>query len=229
MMKNCTISLRNIRKFYGSCENRIEALKGVSLDLFENELSLLVGPSGCGKSTLISIICNILTPDSGSVELLGINLGKLKENERSEFCQKNLGIVFQSLFLIPTLNLIDNVMLPLMISGKNKEEAKEKAFLVLEEVKLEKRQHSFPTDLSKGQQQKIAIARAIINDAKIIILDEPTSALDQDSGHEVMELLKNFAEKKDKTIFVVTHDARIFSFADRIIRINDGQIIRGES
>ncbi len=228
-MKNCTISLRNIRKFYGSCENRIEALKGVSLDLFENELSLLVGPSGCGKSTLISIICNILTPDSGSVELLGINLGKLKENERSEFCQKNLGIVFQSLFLIPTLNLIDNVMLPLMISGKNKEEAKEKAFLVLEEVKLEKRQHSFPTDLSKGQQQKIAIARAIINDAKIIILDEPTSALDQDSGHEVMELLKNFAEKKDKTIFVVTHDARIFSFADRIIRINDGQIIRGES
>ena len=93
-MKNCTISLRNIRKFYGSGENRIEALKGVSLDLFENELSLLVGPSGCGKSTLISIICNILTPDSGSVELLGMNVSQLKENERSEFCQKNLGIVF---------------------------------------------------------------------------------------------------------------------------------------
>jgi putative ABC transport system ATP-binding protein len=227
-MKKCSISLRNIRKHYGIGENEIEALKGINLDIFENELTLLVGPSGCGKSTLLSIISNILTADRGSLEILDTQINDLKDDERSEFYQKNLSIVFQSLFLIPTLNLLDNITVPLLIAGKNEEEAREKAFLVLEEVKLEHRAHTYPTMLSKGQQQKVAIARAIVNDAKIIMLDEPTSALDQESGHEVMELLKTFAVKKDKTIFVVTHDSRIFSFADRIIYINDGQIIRGQ-
>lgn len=227
-MKNCTISIRNIRKHYGMGENEIEALKGINLDIYGSELTLLVGPSGCGKSTLLSIISNILTQDSGTVEILGKNIEQLSEAERTEFYQQNLSIVFQSLFLIPTLNLVDNVMIPLLIRGEEREEAREKAFLVLEEVKLGQRQHTFPTMLSKGQQQKVAIARAIVNDAKIIVLDEPTSALDQESGHEIMELLKSFALEKGKTIFVVTHDARIFSFADRIIHINDGQIIRGE-
>lgn len=223
--KNVSISCRGIQKSYGEGENQLKALKGIDLDIYENELTLLVGPSGSGKSTLLSIITTILTPDEGELILLDKKLLKLSDKDRSLFCQQNLGIVFQSLFLVPTLNVLENIMLPLLIGGMKEVMAKERAFKVLQEVGLEKRKDFSPQELSKGQQQRIAIARALANDARIIVCDEPTSALDQEAGHGIMELLHQISSNKNKTVLVVTHDVRIFSFANRIVHLNDGLII----
>jgi putative ABC transport system ATP-binding protein len=219
------ISCRGLTKYYGDADNQIAALKSIDIDIYQSQITLLVGPSGSGKSTLLSIFANILTQDQGKVFLLGQDISLLSQSQKANFIQKNLGIVFQSLFLIPTLNIHDNVALPLMIAGIDKNEAYEKAFLALEEVNMEKRKHSLPLNLSKGQQQRVAIARAIVNDAKIVLFDEPTSALDAESGQDLMILLKHFAEKKEKTIFIVTHDSRIFSYANKIINLSDGRIV----
>jgi putative ABC transport system ATP-binding protein len=219
------ISCRDLTKYYGDADNQIAALKSIDIDIYQSQITLLVGPSGSGKSTLLSIVANILTQDQGKVFLLGQDISLFTQSQKANFIQKNLGIVFQSLFLIPTLDIHDNVALPLMIAGIDKNEAYEKAFLALEEVNMEKRKHSLPLNLSKGQQQRVAIARAIVNDAKIVLFDEPTSALDAESGQDLMILLKHFAEKKEKTIFIVTHDSRIFSYANKIIHLSDGRII----
>ena len=203
------------------------ALKGIDLQVEHDKLTLLVGPSGSGKTTLLSIICNILTPDEGKLFLLGHEVSRMTENEKAEFHRKNLGIIFQSLFLIPTLNLCENVQLPLLVSGTPEKEATEKSMEMLNKVHIANRCDSFPDDLSKGQQQRVAIARAMVNDSKIIVCDEPTSALDQASGLEVMSILHELATHSSRAILVVTHDSRTYTYADHIIHINDGQIIPG--
>lgn len=228
-MKEIGISCRGIRKSYGKNETRIEALKGVDLDVNLGELTILEGPSGSGKSTLLSIITTILTPDAGKLYLLGKEMLHIKQDERATFCRNNLGIVFQSLFLIPTLSAMENVTLPLLIEGYTDKEANEKAMDVLKKMKMEHRANVSPASLSKGQQQKIAISRAIVNDSKIIVCDEPTSALDQSSGQETMEILRDLAKKAHKAVLIVTHDHRIFSFADHIVSINDGLITQGSA
>ena len=227
-MNRVAIECRGIKKGYGENDNRIEALKGIDLEIKMHELTLLVGPSGSGKTTLLSIITNILTPDEGELLLLGQDVRKMPEEERANFCRKNLGIVFQSLFLIPTLSVIENVTLPLIVAGQTFEEASVKAFALLDKVHLSHRADSPPNLLSKGQQQRVAIMRAIINDATILICDEPTSSLDRQNGLEIMTLLHELALQASKAVLVVTHDHRIFPFADRIININDGQITPGE-
>lgn len=216
-----------ITKSYGENETRVEALKGVDLDIFLGQLTILEGPSGSGKSTLLSIITTILTPDGGELYLLGKEIKQFSQEERAKFCLKNLGIVFQSLFLIPTLSVIDNVSLPLLVAGYPSKEAQEKTMEVLKKMKMDHRALVSPSNLSKGQQQKIAICRAIINESKILVCDEPTSALDQHSGHDTMDILKELASHYSKAVLVVTHDHRIFSFADRIISMNDGLIVAG--
>lgn len=226
-MHPIAIKCVDIKKSYGAKDNRIEALRGINLEVRQGELTLLVGPSGSGKSTLLSIITNILTPDAGQLFLLGQNMGQLSESQKTEFCRKNLGIVFQSLFLIPTLTIAENVALPLLIGGSSQNNAQKKALDILKQMNLAHRSETSPMSLSKGQQQRVAIARAIINDSRIIVCDEPTSALDQTSGLEAMKLLKGLAENSARAVLVVTHDHRIFNFADRIININDGQIIPG--
>lgn len=228
-MNDIAIECKGIKKSYGTNEMRIDALKGVDLFINKGELTLLVGPSGSGKTTLLSIITNILTPDEGQLFLLGKELNKMSEDERSLFCRDNLGIIFQSLFLIPTLNVEENVTLPLLLAGFSKEEAKMHALEALTKMNIAHRRQSYPDKLSKGQQQRVAISRAIVHDAKIIVCDEPTSALDQRAGFETMNLLKDLALQNKKAVLVVTHDHRIFSFANRIIYISDGQITLGEN
>jgi putative ABC transport system ATP-binding protein len=228
-MKEIAISCRGIRKSYGENETRIDALKEVDLDIYSGQLTILEGPSGSGKSTLLSIITTILTPDAGELHLLGQEVLRLSPDARSLFCRNNLGIVFQSLFLIPTLSVAENVSLPLIINGSRPEEAKDRVMDALKKMKMDHRAEVSPASLSKGQQQKIAISRAIINESKILVCDEPTSALDQNSGHETMEILKDLATHSAKAVLVVTHDHRIFSFADRIISINDGLITSGSA
>jgi putative ABC transport system ATP-binding protein len=228
-MIQAAIHCRGIKKSYGHRENQIQALKGVDLDVREGELTLLVGPSGSGKTTLLSIITSILTPDEGDIFLLGNNIHEMSEGKRAKFCRDHLGIVFQSLFLIPTLTNAENVALPLFVEGFKEKIAIERAKEYLKKMALENRAHSSPAHLSKGQQQRVAIARAMINNAKILICDEPTSALDQAAGINVMNLLRDFAKNESKAVLVVTHDHRIFSFADRIVRMSDGQIIEEQT
>jgi putative ABC transport system ATP-binding protein len=185
-----------------------------------------VGPSGSGKTTLLSIFSNILTPDEGQLFLLGRDISKMNEKEKANFCRDHLGIVFQSYFLVPSLNLAENVALPLLIEGVDQKDAQKKAIDMLKHFHLDHRYLSSPALLSKGQQQRVAIARAMIKDASIILCDEPTSSLDHTAGMEVMSILHKVVKDFSKSVLVVTHDHRIFECADRIVTINDGQIIQ---
>jgi putative ABC transport system ATP-binding protein len=227
-MNPIAIECKGVKKSYGKNETRIDALKGIDLTIDSGLLTLLVGPSGSGKTTLLSIITTILTPDEGQLLLLGKDINRMSENEKAEFCLKNLGVVFQSLFLIPTLTVEENISLPLLIAGETLSQANAKSMEILVKMNLAHRSASAPSDLSKGQQQRIAIARAIVNDAKIIVCDEPTSSLDHVVGNEIMTILHNLAKTSSKAVLVVTHDHRIFPFADRIINMCDGEIILGE-
>ncbi len=221
-MSEIAIQCRGIKKTYGYDDNRVEALKGIDLDVPAGKLTLLVGPSGSGKTTLLSIITTILTPDAGELHLLGVNPFQLSEADKAAFCRNNLGIVFQSLFLIPTLTVTENVSLPLLIDGYTQEQATQMALAMLTTLNLMIHAHASPANLSKGQQQRVAIARAMVREANIIICDEPTSALDQAKGHDIMDHLHHLSLEQGKTVLVVTHDHRIFPLADHIVSINDG-------
>lgn len=223
-MNQVAIQCKGVKKIYGSKDNPFEALRGIDLEIDFGQLTLLVGPSGSGKTTLLSIIATLLTFEEGELYLLNHEIKQLSDKEKEEFRKTQLGIVFQSLFLIPTLSVIENIILPLIIAKKDPEEAKAKAMGILERIHLSKYSNTSPALLSKGQQQRVAIARAIINDAKIILCDEPTSALDHVSGFEIMTILHEIASKTQKAVLVVTHDHKIFPFADRIVYMIDGQI-----
>jgi putative ABC transport system ATP-binding protein len=227
-MIQAAIQCKDINKTYGSNESRIEALKNIDLDIFPGELTLLVGPSGSGKTTLISIISTILSPDTGKLLLLDRDVGKMSEDEKAQFRCEHIGMVYQSLCLMPTLTVLENVALPLIIAGQEEASANEKALKLLKNVHLDHRSHVPPGILSKGQQQRVAISRAMINDSSIIVCDEPTSALDHVTGFEIMEFLHEIALKSGKVVVVVTHDPSIFPYGDRIIRMRDGQIISTE-
>jgi putative ABC transport system ATP-binding protein len=228
-MDQAAVRCKGIKKTYGTHENRVEALKSTDLEVFQGQLTLLVGPSGSGKTTLISIIATILKPDEGELILLDQDIGQMSENEKAQFRRTHIGMVFQSLFLMPTLSVLENVSLPLIIAGYSEEEANKKAMPLLENVHLDHRSNVSPALLSKGQQQRVAIARAMINDSTIIICDEPTSSLDHVTGFEIMEFLHNLALHSSRVVLVVTHDPRIFSYGDRIVNMSDGQIIPTES
>ena len=219
-----TIECKGIKKFYTEGDNRVEALKGIDLEVFEGELTLLVGPSGSGKTTLLSIMNTILTPDEGDLFILDHQVNKMNEFEKAQLRNQKIGVIFQALHLIPTLNVLENAILPLIINGENEEVAKEKGLHILKQLNIAGKVEYPPTHLSRGQQQRVAIARALVNDPKIIMCDEPTSALDQKAGSEFMAILRDMIAHNERTVFVVTHDQRIFPFADRIITINDGLI-----
>lgn len=227
MDKKVAIQCQGIKKSYGEGECRTEALKGIDLDINKGELTLLVGPSGSGKTTLLSIITSALTPDAGKLFILDKDIGQLTEKEKADFCSQNMGVVFQSLFLIPSLTVEENVALPLIVAGQTEEEAHDRATDLLKKLQIEKYAATAPTSMSKGQQQRVAIARALIHDPSVIICDEPTSALDQANGMTVMSILHELASDPKRAVVVVTHDHRTFPFADRIVNMNDGQITEG--
>lgn len=220
------VSCRNIVKTYDTGEQKVTALNGIDLDIAKGELMMLVGPSGCGKTTLISVIAGILDQDEGVCELFGKDLLGMSGKDKLNFRAHNIGFVFQAFNLLPSLNAAENVAIPLIINGRKRAEAERKAAHVLDQVGLGTRVTSLPSQLSGGQQQRVAIARALVHDPRLIVCDEPTSALDHDSGRKVMALLKDVALQKDRTLVIVTHDARIFEFADRIAEMDDGHIIR---
>ncbi|GJQ28139.1 MAG: ABC transporter ATP-binding protein [Phycisphaerae bacterium] len=220
------VRCRGVVKTYGIGPIEVKALRGVDLDVARGELLMLVGPSGCGKTTLISIIAGVLDRDAGECEVLGVDYASIGSAATARFRAVNVGFVFQAFNLIPALTVAENAAVPLLINNVPRKQAVEQAAAVLKRVGLAGREHDRPTRLSGGQQQRVAIARALVHNPKLLVCDEPTSALDHATGQRVMELLRDLAEGNDLSLVVVTHDARIFEFADRIAEMDDGRIVR---
>jgi putative ABC transport system ATP-binding protein len=220
------VSCQNLVKIYDTGGQKVTALNGINLDILMGELMMLVGPSGCGKTTLISVIAGILDQDDGSCRVFGEDLLTMDGRNKLDFRARNIGFVFQAYNLLPSLSAAENVSIPLIINGMKRVEAERKASHVLEQVGLGARINAIPSELSGGQQQRVAIARALVHSPRLIVCDEPTSALDHETGHNVMTLLKEVALHKDRALVIVTHDARIFNFADRIAEMDDGHVVK---
>jgi putative ABC transport system ATP-binding protein len=218
------VSCHNLVKDYGSGDSRVRALRGIDLTIAPGELTLLVGPSGCGKTTLISILAGTLDPTGGEVSVLGVDLKRLSKHEKAAFRAKNVGFVFQLFNLLPTLTAAENVAIPLVINGCSRAVAVARAAEVLRAVGLGDRIDSLPAQLSGGQQQRVAIARALVHRPRLLVADEPTSAIDARTGQAIMELIRQVALQPDRVAVVVTHDARVFPYGDRIITLEDGRV-----
>ena len=219
------VRCRGLTKRYGNGDAAVAALRGVDLDVNAGELLMLVGPSGCGKTTLVSIITAILDPDGGTCAVLGQDMLAMDADARAHFRGEHIGFVFQAFNLLPALSALDNVAVPLLVQRVARGDAERRASAVLGTVGLAERAQTLPSQLSGGQQQRIAIGRALVHAPALIVCDEPTSSLDAAAGHEMMTLLRDVARAPDRALIVVTHDNRIFGFADRIVHMEDGRIV----
>ena len=227
MSEEPVIEAIDVVKFLGRGAGEVKALKGVSLALRRGELTLLMGPSGSGKTTLLSVLGCMMTPSSGSVRILGRATSKSGPDELAKLRRDHLGFVFQSYRLFPTLSALDNVRLALDVRGEPAQPSIAKSMDVLATVGLVHKANAFPRELSGGEQQRVAVARAIVGDAAIILADEPTGALDSENGHAIMTILAGIAKDLARGVLVVTHDPRSLPFADRIIHMEDGRILDG--
>ncbi|MEO5340277.1 MAG: ABC transporter ATP-binding protein [Magnetococcus sp. MYC-9] len=219
------VRCRGLTRLFGSEENRVYALRGIDLDIRHGELMMLVGPSGCGKTTLISVIAGILDGSDGLCQVLGEDVRAMNPARRTRWRGENIGFVFQAYNLLPALTATENVAIPLLVRQTPRPAALAAARQMLAQVGLAERTDALPGQLSGGQQQRVAIARALVHQPRLLVCDEPTSALDHQTGHQVMELLRAVSTSPDRSLVVVTHDARIFEFADRIAHIDDGLIV----
>lgn len=218
------VSCRGVTKEFGSGDARVQALRGVDMEVRPGEMTLLVGPSGCGKTTLISIIAGLLDPTAGEVTVLGHNLRRLRGRRLVQFRGDHIGFVFQQYNLLPALTAAENAAVPLIIAGQPRGTAVAKATEMLASLGMSDRAKALPNQLSGGQQQRVAIARALIHEPRLLVCDEPTAAIDAQAGKAVMELLRRVALQPDRAVIVVTHDNRVFEFGDRTITMSDGQV-----
>ena len=223
------VRVRGVTKEFGSGGSLTQALRGVDLDVPYGEMLMLVGPSGCGKTTLVSIVAGTLEPTDGEVQVLGHDLVAMSNGRKVRFRRENVGFIFQAYNLLPALTAVENAAVPLLIAGWRRGHAVEAAADVLERLGLGDRLASLPSELSGGQQQRVAIARALVHEPRLLVCDEPTSALDAANGRITMELIQQVAVQPDRAVIVVTHDSRVYSFADRIAAMEDGRIESVES
>lgn len=217
--------IQNISKDFSVGDDAVRVLHSISAEIRMGELTMLVGPSGCGKTTLISIISGILSVTTGDVVLMGQPLSTLKDHEKVLFRREKIGFIFQQYNLLPALTAAENAAIPLFASGVPHHQAIQRAYKILKTIGMEAHVDKLPRQLSGGQQQRVAITRSLIHNPKLIICDEPTAALDAKTGHGVMEILREIANEKDRAVMIVTHDNRIYHFADRILEMSDGRII----
>jgi putative ABC transport system ATP-binding protein len=216
-------------KTYASGRLRVPALRGVSLRIVRGEIVAIVGPSGCGKTTLLHCLSGLEDFDSGDVLLEGRGLARMGDAEKATQRARRMGFVFQSYNLLPVLNALENVELPLLLAGRSAAEARRRALRSLEVVGLENRLRHRPSELSGGQQQRVAIARALAPDPAVIFADEPTGNLDTDSADEIMQLIVRLNRDNAQTFVLVTHAREVAAVAGRIVRMRDGEIIADES
>jgi putative ABC transport system ATP-binding protein len=219
------VDVRKVEKSFGSGSGTIHVLKQVCLQARAGEILMLVGPSGCGKTTLLSIIAGTLRPDEGGVHVFGHSLHDMSNGGLTRFRSRHIGFIFQQFNLIPTINAAENVSVPLIIQGVRTSTAIKRARAALDAVGIGNRWKERPGKLSGGEQQRVAIARALVHEPPLVICDEPTAALDSQNGEIVLELFRGVARSHDRAVIIVTHDNRIFSYADRIARMDDGMIL----
>ena len=229
MLSDIAVQCRGVQKAFGNGGGKVLALRGVDLDVSYGAMTLLVGPSGCGKTTLLSVIAGLLNTTGGEVTVLGEQIERLPGSQQVLFRRKNLGFLFQEYNLLPALTAAENGALPLLAAGVSRRNAIKEAKLLLDALGMGDRADALPKQLSGGQQQRVALARALIHKPSLLVCDEPTAALDADTGHVVMELLAAEAVRPERAVLVVTHDNRIFGFADTIARMDDGRIVKVES
>lgn len=218
------LEARNLHKVYTTSSKPLEVLKGVDLRIEEGEAVAVLGPSGAGKSTLLHILGTLDTPTEGQVFFGEQNLFALSESDLSEFRNRTMGFVFQFHHLLPMLTALENTMLPVLISGKSRREAQEKAAKVLAQVGLAERLEHRPSELSGGEQQRVAIARALVMEPRVLFADEPTGNLDSHTGEEVADLLMELRERHDMTLVVVTHNERLAARLKRSLLLSDGSV-----
>ena len=219
------VRVRGVTMDFGGGDTVTRALRGVDLDVASGELLMLVGPSGCGKTTLVSIVAGTLLPTSGELSVLGRDLVAMDPRQRVRFRRENVGFIFQSYNLLPALTAVENAAVPLIIAGWSRRRALPVAAELLERLGLGARMRSLPSELSGGQQQRVAIARALVHRPRLLICDEPTSALDADNGRITMELISTVAVGPGRAVIVVTHDQRVYGYADRIATMEDGRLV----
>jgi putative ABC transport system ATP-binding protein len=218
------ISVRNIARDFQAGQQLIRVLHGIDLDVRPGELTYLVGESGSGKTTLISIMCGILFPTEGTVEVFGTDIYALSDRALVDFRLRNIGFIFQQYNLIPTIDAASNAAVPLIAQGMDRLAARERAREIMDALNIADQADKLPSQLSGGQQQRVAIARALVHRPRLVVCDEPTAALDARSGRRVMDLLREVAVAEDRSVIIVTHDNRIFDLADRILVLEDGRI-----
>lgn len=219
------ISARELTKWFGEGDARTFAVRDVSFETYFGEIFFIVGPSGSGKTTLLSMISGILRPNSGTVTIDSVDIWKLKPDQIAQFRLNKVGFVFQDYHLFPRLTTAENVAIPLILKKRDWDESIREAATYLEIVGLKNKAQLQPMKLSGGEQQRVAIARALVSQPDILILDEPTASLDGDTGRRIMDFVKTDVLNGKRCILIVTHDSRIFEFADRIMKMEDGEIV----
>jgi putative ABC transport system ATP-binding protein len=224
-MPEIVISTDNLHKFYGSKEQKVHVLKGLNISIEKGEIVGVMGPSGCGKTTLLNCLSGLDSIDDGNILIQGNTLVDLNDNQLSELRAKNMGFVFQTYNLLPVLSAVENVELPLLVSGFSSKQARIKALSKLSEVELEDRQHHLPGELSGGERQRVTLARALVNEPAIVWADEPTGNLDSENERLIMDLLIKLNEANNQTFVIVTHSNYVGGRTDRIIQMKDGEII----
>lgn len=219
------IEVKNLRKEYPVLDETVVALERVNLAIPQGQICCIYGESGSGKSTLLNQLAGMEKPTKGGVRITGVSISRLDERQLAEFRQKHLGFVFQSYNLLPNLNAIENVAMPLMFRGVPKRKRETIARAMLKRVGLGKRMNHYPTQMSGGQQQRVGIARAFVTRPQVVFADEPTGNLDSKTKTEVMDMICSFARDFNQTIVLVTHDDNMAQYADRIVTLFDGRII----
>ena len=222
------IKIRNLKRIYKMGTEKVYALNGVDLDIYQGEILCLLGTSGSGKSTLLNMIAGLDRPTEGTIQIGNVNFTSLSEKQITHFRQLYVGFVFQSYNLIPTLSALDNVALGLIFKGVPKKERDKHSMEILEKVGLGDRVHHKPSEMSGGQQQRVSIARAFVDKPRIVFADEPTGNLDTKTSFEVMNLMCQMARDYNQTLIIVTHDVDTSIYADRIVELRDGKIVREE-
>ena len=216
------IAASGIEMAYRSGNESYQALKGVSLQVQQGDIQLLMGPSGSGKTTFLSILAGILTPTGGQVQLLGEEITQMSKRDLAQFRLENIGFIFQGFNLFPALTALENIEVSLNLKGIRGRAARQQGLELLEQVGLADKAKNLPRDLSGGQKQRVAVARALGGNPALIMADEPTAALDSHNGHAVTALLANLAKQHDRTVLIVTHDPRIMDVADYVAELEDG-------
>ncbi|MFN8487779.1 MAG: ABC transporter ATP-binding protein [Caldilineaceae bacterium] len=219
------IAAHQIHKTFRNGKIEVHALRGVDLTVAQGEMVAIMGPSGCGKTTLLNCISGLDDFDSGEVTIEGVDLRSMNDRTRTTYRAQRMGFVFQTFNLLPVITAVENVELPLLVSGVKPSEARQRALTALEQVGLSDRSHHRPAELSGGQRQRVTIARALVNNPAIVWADEPTGNLDSKAAEDVLNLMRQLNQARGQTLVIVTHDAEIGNLCDRIVRMQDGQIV----